>query len=417
MGFDVASLQALSRMANIFGPPASPPQDPFGNMGMMPMGGMQEQPFDMGRRMAELYQPQNQMQDRFSSLLDQFPQRENPSGLRKLGAVLYGFGQGAQGNDPLRASQSFANAPYYNKLADWQTQVEPLNKAADNERLMNTQNRMYANQVATQEQRDRQLTEAERKNRALETDKEVMRKRQQQLADLKVWQANNPNQQLKVIDGEAYIFNPQGGLEPTGIKGLTKEDEINLAAAHAMNRVQVQQAGATERTGMQQSGATERTGMQQEGATTRTGMQQTGAMNRTQFNVLNRPIGGGSTSPNVTQNARARQAVSEHPEWAPYIKRTASGQFIGVEAPKGSSGFFGMGATQGGDPAIVKQINDYIFGNSSRGNVPSNQQPNSPANTPITSGRISVIGPNGEKGSVPANQLQQALAQGYKQVK
>lgn len=404
---NIQGLQSLNRMQNIFGPPP----DPFGNMGALPMQiGNQPQPFDMRARMGELYQPRMDMQNRFNSMLDQFPQPQNPSMLRKIGAALYGMSQ----PNSFEAATQFANAPYFNALNQYKMQLGPLQQAADNERLMNAQDRQFAQSIASQEMAQRRLEESERAARARV---DIAQQREDRLLahnqakiDLANWKAKNPNGVVKEgADGFLYVVNPQTGQEiKTAVEHgrLTDLERINLTAAHAMDRVVTQQEGATNRTAMTQAGATERTRMGQEGA-----------MERTQYNVLNRPLRT-SGSPAVNQTVRAKQAVSEHPEWAPYIKFTPSGQFLRVEAPVGSAGLFGFGAKPSGDANVTKQINDYIFGRAIGSTVPTNQQSNSTANKggEIMKGRV-VVEKNGQKFSLPANQLQQAIAQGYVEVR
>jgi hypothetical protein len=63
--------------------------------------------------------------DRLNQLYAQFPQRTEPSFLRKLGAGLVTMGEGYQ------AGQDFRNRPYNNQLADWLTKDKAANQIAD----------------------------------------------------------------------------------------------------------------------------------------------------------------------------------------------------------------------------------------------------------------------------------------------
>lgn len=54
-----------------------------------------------------------------------------------------------------------------------------------------------------------------------------------------------------------------------------------------------------------------------------------------------------------------------------------------------------------------------VIGNNDMFNPP----PQTPPPKPIPTGRVNVISPDGKRGSIPANQLQEALRAGYKQVR
>ena len=106
----------------------------------------------------EPYQPVNDMQMRFQQLMDSFPQRDpNPSGWRRLGAVLTGLG-GENAAESMQLSNMALNMPFYNKVQDWSTQINPALRGMESERLFN-QNMM------TQSMQDRRLDEQERYNR------------------------------------------------------------------------------------------------------------------------------------------------------------------------------------------------------------------------------------------------------------
>lgn len=114
--------------------------------------------------LAELYKPNMEMQERFRQLLAQFPQRTEPSGWRKFGAVLTGLG-GENAGEAMQLSNTAANLPYMMKLQDWQHQAGPVLKAVDDERAYNQQNLGMANQQLSRMLDERRVSETERRNR------------------------------------------------------------------------------------------------------------------------------------------------------------------------------------------------------------------------------------------------------------
>lgn len=351
--FDLEFFLQQNRLGNIFGqqqptfggPYATPGFNPNPNLNQMG----QQQPFDFGARMNELYKPQNIMQDRFASHLDAFPERQEPSTLRKIGSVIYAMGQ----KDPIAAGDAFRNFHYNNALQDWQKQAPFLQQGADNERLMNINERMWANQQATGELNQRRLDES---TRAAQEREELNRIRETRLREhntakiqLAEWKAQNPNGQLKVgNDGFVYVINPQNGQS---VKTAVQSNELS-----DLERMNLQLTNALELEGVRNENRLGQIDAQgQQNRLTR--QTPTGAAS----NILNRPL------TTAQQTARAKQAVSEHPEWAPYIQFSPSGQLLRVAVPEGSNGipFLGWGAKPGGDATILPQINAYIFGQPS----------------------------------------------------
>lgn len=118
--------------------------------------------YDVGRRMHELYQPAHEMSDRYRAILDAMPQRENPSLFRKLGALATSFA----GNPQLTEHALYA--PYERNMADWQTRLKTIEPAARDENADNANMRAIANSIISQEQGSRRLERQYSRDRVLE---------------------------------------------------------------------------------------------------------------------------------------------------------------------------------------------------------------------------------------------------------
>ena len=104
------------------------------------------------------------------------------------------------------------------------------------------------------------------------------------------------------------------------------------------------------------------------------------------------------TQQRVQQFMRARQFATENPNLANFIQFGSDGNSFTVKPP-GGGGFFG---SAGPTPEQHKQISDYIFGTST---------PNGQGDT------VRVISKDGKPGTIPRSQLQDALKEGFKEVK
>src|SRR5262245_55669250 len=96
--FNIPLLQTISRLASIFGQPnaqaTTPPFVPIQKGRYQPpplLPSIDQDQFDMGKRWQELYQPEMTMQNRYNSLISNYPEREQPSVLRRIGAAIYGM--------------------------------------------------------------------------------------------------------------------------------------------------------------------------------------------------------------------------------------------------------------------------------------------------------------------------------------
>jgi hypothetical protein len=216
-------------------PPPEPPQEM-----------QQEPPFDeaafSARRMRDLYQPHYEASNRLNDLMNQFPQRTDPSKMRRLGASAMGLANVGKKNvsaaDRVGVAQlqeRFLDAPYARGVEEFKAKAEPTLKAADIERAGNVNERGFANQIISQELAYRKQTEVERKNRA---EQEIRNKR----AEVYDWKAKHGN--AKIIarrGGNIIAINPSTGetIKDFGPSGLmSEEDRINLENAGDIQQIE-----------------------------------------------------------------------------------------------------------------------------------------------------------------------------------
>ena len=410
----LGSLSAFGRQPQ---QPGMGAQMPVGNVQIPPV--QQQQPM---QNQMQQYQPSFDMQNRFSSLLDQMPQPNNPNIWQKIGASIGGMGT----QQPFQAAQQMAYAPYFNELANWKMRAPFMQQAADNERLTNTQGLTYNNQML---QRQFERDELKSKDKIAEGKQEVAEKNAEsrRLRD-EAYAAKlaNPDIKFQVIDGALYALDPATGQPvDTGVRGLSKMEELRFTADAAQKRVETQQAGATQRTGMQQTGANERNEATIAGAMERTEAQQTGANTR----ATNRSTSAGSYSPITLRKVRAQDILNQRPDLAQYVD--ANGNVAEADKPGGIRSLFG--GISKFDETTRKALVDYIEGKPGAqipvistapiANTPG--MPSLPAGSTVTgrasgttapAGRI-VVEKDGQQFSLPAGQLSDAIKQGYKQVK
>lgn len=135
-----------------------PKNDPFGNISFgpsaqqampaqTPMAPVQAQPtggFDVGARMRELYQPETMAQDRFNSMLGEYPEASKPGWLKVIGATLADMARPGTGMQVIEGNRG-------RKLVDWKNKIGAAQDAASLERQTNVNERQLAGTIATQE--------------------------------------------------------------------------------------------------------------------------------------------------------------------------------------------------------------------------------------------------------------------------
>jgi hypothetical protein len=247
------------KIRNLFQPPTKP-DNPFSNINFFqppPTDDQQpDQQVDIPTRMAQLYQPHNELQNRLTAAIDQMPNRANyePSGFRKFAAALAGLGAGgAQGmeygrpvgitNNPMQQlaiQRSITDDPFNQAMGDWTNRLKPLEYNANLERESNVNQRQLANETIAREIQNAQ--ELNREKRTKLEEKKIENKRisdeanlkiRQQRADAYEFKATHPNWiAVKSRGGNVHFVNPQNPSQsadtgiPTG--QLSDYDKIHM---------------------------------------------------------------------------------------------------------------------------------------------------------------------------------------------
>lgn len=405
--------------------PNQPPPDPMtprlqdigGEMIPPDMGG--ERPFDVNARMNELYTPSNVASDRFNELATGMPAYEKPGLGRTIAAALSAFGPGGH-----KTGQEVMNFNNDRNMTDWKNQIGPAQQAATLERQTNVNERTLAYQQVSQELRARADADKAANN-------EKSAAIRQQRADIYEFKAKNPNMKLIIPKGgNIQAFDPSTGHTidlkiPTGT--LSETDKINLNQENALDR-QDNAAGNTRKTeGIKQAGREKLKGMptpKREGSVT--DKEESPAQTRTRY-----------------YNS-AQTLTNTEPELAPFIRIEPGGRFT-IEAPGGENFF---GSQKGPTKEQYDKINKFIYGEDLKKTpssadlvggsntninplvsaaaksptIPTSTSPVTPNSTPNSlppmklnaQGRVRIIGPDGKKVTVPKEQLEEAMKQGYK---
>src|SRR3990167_77658 len=206
------------------------PSPTFPTMGTSPEQIYDSQPNDreLGR-LGELYQPEDEMSNRFRELLDTIPERNKPGVLRKIASAIVGLGGGNQ--------EQALYAPYNRKMEDWKAKLEPTQAGMINER--------QENNIL------RQIAQAEMTNdRMVRRNEDIRTKEQSQIAlnnkklELLQFKNDHPELEFKIReDGMIIGLNPQTGQPiDTGVKSneLSDFDKIRLNIGGRLQVAQVQ---------------------------------------------------------------------------------------------------------------------------------------------------------------------------------
>lgn len=262
------------------------------------------------------FQPEHVQIDRMNQMINDFPQRDKPSFARKLFASLAGAAGGPD------AADRIAYAPYYRDVEDWQNQFKGVAAAANQERYNNTNMRMYADSIARERSRDREISRKEARdadqNRIADEKLKIQRLR----AEAYDFKTRNPNWlELKGKGGTVKFYNPQDPkmIYDTGLdRGTMDErDKLNLLGEQRMEQIGAHESAATERTGMTVAGANERNEESIAAANERARLAQEGANARNDARI-NNPRTGATKVRSQADIAKevenkARQYEAQHP--------------------------------------------------------------------------------------------------------
>jgi hypothetical protein len=343
---------------------------PAPNFSSLPQQPNDEEAF-VNQRLASLYNPQNEMQDRLSELMGQIPERNDPSTMRKIFAAISGMGA----EDPLGAAERFAYAPYYREMEDFQKQFEPISRAADLERQGNVNQRIFAEQSIQRELEARRATETERRNRELAESRNRQLDLQEQRNAVYAFKAANPNYRFeRGQDGFLYAVNPQNPTET--IKTNIEHNQVSpieLASLNSQYRMeQIRETGAQSRETVRERAAEQR---------------ETEAV-RPRFTAA----GTSQLEISRARVNRAQQAKIEHPEWSPFIGLGPSNTVI-ITPP----------GRRGPTAEMYNQIKAYMIGVEGNNVGPVK-----------AGGNVDMIAPDGRELSVPPDKVEEMLRAGAK---
>jgi len=387
----------FNRLASIFGggmptfpgsyqtPPFNPSSSPiapsFPTDINFEMGQQQENEEDwVARRIAELYQPQNRMQQIVEQMLQNVPQRTEPGRWRKIGAAIAGMGT----ENPYESAQTMAYGPYNMQMQDWGARLDPALKGAQLEMGANQNARIMAEQTLQRElQRRRDLVNEQKilKDQELRGRAETTREKR---AAVYAFKASNPNWQFKTqADGSIVAINPQDPTRSinTGIQSNELSDADKLALQLDMRLQVAEKQGQIARQNIAATGAEARVTKATPSARA--------------------PAPESAIERMRARSDRAQQARIEHPEWAKFIGIGSNNEVVIM--PPGRNG---------PTAAVYKQIEQYMSGTgggiSSTGLVSGAQQFGS-----ITaSGTTKMKTPDGRILDIPNNMVEEAKTRG-----
>jgi len=371
-----------------------------------------EQPYDPSARMAQLFQPQTRTTDAYNQLINQYPEYQQPSMLRRIGAGLAGFGAGFR--DPqagIQVGYQLREQPNLERRQQWGERLKSLEPAMEAERYYNVNARQLAHQTIQGELTSRRLEEQERNNRE-----------RTRISDMRAraydFKTRNPDWELQEVPGRNMQWvNPQtrqtadSGI-PSGT--LTETDKINLQGKNAIAAAKARSEGAEER----QEQAAWGDPIQIEDETGKKTYVQT---NRITGDVrpVKLPAGkaskigtgtGAEGSPQGDRIALFNRAseLANRPEYRDFIRIGTPGpNDFSLVPPK--TGYFGSGPT----PEVYKQIYRHIYGRDpdsidTRGSSPAPVPSPAPAPSSTPPGRVRMLGKDGKYYTVPADKVEEA---------
>lgn len=182
------------------------------------------------------YHPEHDATDAYTQLMSQYPQMQEPSGKRRIGASILGAltdlgtnlggarhaaGQrtGPKGMDVY--NEVTGKNQYLEAIQDWKNKIGPAGTAANLERYSNVNERQLAYQTGQQQLAANKEKETERKN----LENESVRRARQATNDFKAQHQNWKFEQGK--DGTLRAFNPQNPAEFMEL-GKTQLSDVEL---------------------------------------------------------------------------------------------------------------------------------------------------------------------------------------------
>lgn len=265
---------SLLKLKSILGPPPYRPMDevirPSGSQGsMMPspqnQGRMNDTPPDISqvdigapdkesigqedeitKLVSKLYTPGHEIADKFNKVWNEMPQREKPSVLRRIVASMVAAGrEGSQG------AERVMDAPYNEARSDWMDKLKMLQPLLGEERASNTNERLMAQNAASQNVQNRRISETERHNREAEELNKSKAEITKDRAAVYRYKAENPdhkfqedsNGQLMALDPRTgsmkYVLN-EDGVPVKSLKNLdaAEKERLEIGSREKVARIQ-----------------------------------------------------------------------------------------------------------------------------------------------------------------------------------
>jgi len=349
---------------------------PPNNLGVQAMN-------DPVQRMRELYQPDTRATDKLYEMLEQIPERNKPGLLRKIAASVAGLSSGGP-----KAADQMLYAPYYKQLQEFETKFKPTEAVAQQERLQNVNLRQIASSVLANEAAQRRLD-------IQSQDANTRARRADIYAKFTDWKMQNQDWDIVKTEGGNYMLinkttgeTKDSGI-PTGTLDELQELNLNIQARKDIARI--------PRTVISS------------GTTTSVTTPAPPTPNQEQIRRFN----------------KALELYNSRPDLRPYIQLDPSTNAFEIAEPR-EGGFFRSGVPKD----KIDEINRLILEQetpaprtttsqsnrtSTTGGAPS--KPVIPVREPTPQpGRI-IVEKDGKRFSLPATQREQALKQGYKEVK
>jgi hypothetical protein len=395
-GMQPSGMPPPYQMPEVPSAPTPQPMETLPNGGQLPQiakaasgNPAQEQQPDMAARFKELYQPEHAAIDKYTQLLDKYPDpsaKENRppwwraaiGGLQSVSSMFDPRGVGFEnfGPDTMKVGMDYVNAPYNNKLAQWKHMTDATKDAANIERQSNVNARSGANQILSQEMREREITRKENADR----DRLEIQRGNQRLQAMKqampnyVFDNTGPTVTArdrttgKVVD----TGFPTHQLDPLTKLFIEQEGRMEVTAARGANAMDVAEANIKGRQDIVDTrgwapfeetlpDGTKRTFMYNQ-ATGETRDRIAGAQTGSATPVK-RTTGAGVVKPETAQNKRVREYVNardlrnNRPDLRNFIRLKGGTEF--EIAPQGRS-FFGYGSPTGPSDAQLEEIKAII---------------------------------------------------------
>lgn len=326
-----------------------------------------EPEFDAATRMSQLYQPEHQFSARLDSLISQMPKRENYNQGR-VASILNGL---VALRDP-KYSEYLQDKPFNQALGEWETQYNSIKDLAALERQGNVNMRTVANNIISQEMRDKQLDRqtardkvlqeqgnqridlAEQKaksaeekarnaedlgNRKLEEQKRQFDVRQQLNEEL----ANGGTLHDDGM-GNTVLVNKKGEVVPLDFKVLSEEQKQAIRAKYQMS-VKKTTTGNQDKPQIRVIDDPENPGQKIvvtviPGQSTATPV----VVNQSKDTGKPNPRPVATSQPNVNPlttektkiaqlNSKAKQIAASNAKWGKYIEFDDKGNFTGITRP------------------------------------------------------------------------------------